>query len=71
MCEGKEYDDKSDIWALGCVLGEMCCRLKTFTATNLSELVKKIMAVSLNKHYLLFPELRALIMSNTITLRNS
>ncbi|CAG9804191.1 unnamed protein product [Chironomus riparius] len=44
MCEGKEYDDKSDIWALGCVLGEMCCRLKTFTATNLSELVKKIMA---------------------------
>jgi len=46
MCEGKEYDDKSDIWALGCVLGEMCCRLKTFTATNLSELVKKIMAVS-------------------------
>jgi serine/threonine protein kinase len=51
MCEGKEYDDKSDIWALGCVLGEMCCRLKTFTATNLSELVKKIMAVSFKEAY--------------------
>lgn len=46
MCEGKLYDEKSDIWALGCVLGEMCCRQKTFMASNLSELVKKIMNVS-------------------------
>lgn len=45
MCEGKEYDHKSDIWALGCILGEMCCLRKTFAATNLSELVGKIMAV--------------------------
>ncbi|XP_034128288.1 serine/threonine-protein kinase Nek8 [Drosophila guanche] len=44
MCEGKEYDNKSDIWALGCILGEMCCLKKTFAATNLSELVTKIMA---------------------------
>lgn len=43
MCEGKEYDEKSDVWAMGCVLGEMCCKQKTFTATNLSDLVKKIM----------------------------
>lgn len=43
MCEGKEYDEKSDVWAMGCVLGEMCCKQKTFSATNLSELVKKIM----------------------------
>ncbi|XP_019892346.2 serine/threonine-protein kinase Nek8 [Musca domestica] len=46
MCEGKEYDHKSDIWALGCILGEMCCLRKTFAATNLSELVGKIMAGS-------------------------
>ncbi|XP_055923488.1 serine/threonine-protein kinase Nek8 [Eupeodes corollae] len=46
MCEGKEYDNKSDIWALGCILGEMCCLRKTFAATNLSELVTKIMAAS-------------------------
>ncbi|EDW43552.1 serine/threonine-protein kinase Nek8 [Drosophila sechellia] len=44
MCEGKEYDNKSDIWALGCILGEMCCLKKTFAAANLSELVTKIMA---------------------------
>jgi NIMA (never in mitosis gene a)-related kinase 8 len=48
MCEGKEYDDKSDIWALGCVLGEICCLQKAFTASNLSELVSKIMSVCTN-----------------------
>lgn len=46
MCEGKEYDHKSDIWALGCILGEICCLRKSFAATNLSELVTKIMAAS-------------------------
>lgn len=46
MCEGREYDHKSDIWALGCILGEMCCLRKSFAATNLSELVTKIMAAS-------------------------
>ncbi|XP_011208179.2 serine/threonine-protein kinase Nek8 isoform X1 [Bactrocera dorsalis] len=44
MCEGKEYDHKSDIWALGCILGEMCCLKKSFAASNLSQLVSKIMA---------------------------
>ncbi|XP_035788563.1 serine/threonine-protein kinase Nek8-like [Anopheles albimanus] len=44
MCEGKTYDEKSDIWALGCILGEMCCLKKAFTAANLSELVSKIMS---------------------------
>jgi NIMA (never in mitosis gene a)-related kinase 8 len=48
MCEGKEYDEKSDVWAMGCVLGEMCSRQKTFMATNLSELVKKIMSADFN-----------------------
>ncbi|KFB45752.1 AGAP006872-PA-like protein [Anopheles sinensis] len=43
MCEGKVYDEKSDIWALGCILGEMCCLKKAFVASNLSELVTKIM----------------------------
>lgn len=46
MCEGKEYNEKSDIWAIGCILGEMCCKQKTFSASNLSDLVKKIMSVS-------------------------
>lgn len=44
MCEGKEYDEKSDVWAMGCVLGEICCKQKTFSASNLSDLVRKIMS---------------------------
>lgn len=52
MCEGKNYDEKSDVWAMGCILGEMCCKQKTFSASNLSELVKKIM----NGQYIPLPD---------------
>ncbi|CAE1157357.1 Serine/threonine-protein kinase nekl-2,Serine/threonine-protein kinase Nek8,Serine/threonine-protein kinase Nek3,Serine/threonine-protein kinase Nek1,Serine/threonine-protein kinase Nek5,Serine/threonine-protein kinase Nek2,Probable serine/threonine-protein kinase nek3,Serine/threonine-protein kinase Nek4 [Acanthosepion pharaonis] len=43
MCESKPYDEKSDIWALGCILYEMACRQKTFEGSNLPALVNKIM----------------------------
>ncbi|XP_071139970.1 uncharacterized protein [Mytilus edulis] len=43
MCEGKQYYDKSDIWALGCILYEMACLQKTFEGSNLPALVNKIM----------------------------
>ncbi|GAB6032380.1 hypothetical protein CHUAL_011021 [Chamberlinius hualienensis] len=42
MCEGKPYNDRSDIWALGCILYEMACLHRTFDATNLPALVQKI-----------------------------
>ncbi|KAH7680261.1 NEKL-1 protein, partial [Aphelenchoides avenae] len=42
MCEGKTYNEKSDIWALGCCLYEMACLQKTFDGTSLPALVKKI-----------------------------
>lgn len=42
MCEGREYDEKSDIWALGCILYEMAALKRPFNAPNLSLLVQKI-----------------------------
>ena len=43
LCEGKPYDKKSDVWALGCVLAEIACLRKLFDASNLPALVLKIM----------------------------
>lgn len=43
MCEGKPYNAKSDVWALGCILYEMASREKTFEGSNLPALVNKIM----------------------------
>ncbi|XP_029199657.2 uncharacterized protein LOC114964483 isoform X1 [Acropora millepora] len=43
MCEGKEYNHKSDVWAMGCILYEMASRQKTFEGSNLPALVNKIM----------------------------
>ncbi|TKR97014.1 hypothetical protein L596_010943 [Steinernema carpocapsae] len=43
MCEGKPYNNKSDIWALGCILYEMACLQKTFDGSNLPAVVNKIM----------------------------
>jgi len=45
QCEGKEYNHKSDVWALGCILYEMASRQKTFEGSNLPALVNKIMKV--------------------------
>lgn len=45
QCEGKPYDDKSDMWALGCILYEMACLQRTFEGSNLPALVNKIMKV--------------------------
>ena len=44
ICEGKPYDEKSDIWALGCILYEMASRQRTFEGSNLPALVHKIMS---------------------------
>eukprot|EP00899_Mesostigma_viride_P029183 jgi/Mesvir1/944/Mv17498-RA.1 len=43
LCEDKPYNEKSDVWALGCVLYE-CCSLKhPFDAANQGALILKIL----------------------------
>ena len=44
VCENKPYTFKSDVWALGCVLYELCMLSHAFSAENLLGLVYKIVA---------------------------
>ncbi|XP_034386897.1 serine/threonine-protein kinase Nek1 isoform X13 [Cyclopterus lumpus] len=62
ICENKPYNNKSDIWALGCVLYEMCTLKHAFEAGNMKNLVLKIIRGSyppVSGHY--SPELRSLL----------
>lgn len=44
VCENKPYTYKSDVWALGCVLYELCTLQHAFSASNLLGLVYKIVS---------------------------
>jgi NIMA (never in mitosis gene a)-related kinase len=36
------YDNKSDMWSLGCVIYEMCALKLPFQANNMNDLFKKL-----------------------------
>ncbi|XP_068175055.1 serine/threonine-protein kinase Nek1 isoform X2 [Antennarius striatus] len=62
ICENKPYNNKSDIWALGCVLYEMCTLKHAFEAGNMKNLVLKIIRgtyPAVSAHY--SQELRSLL----------
>jgi len=42
VCENNPYDYKSDVWAMGCILYEMCTLVHAFKANNLLGIVFKI-----------------------------
>ena len=42
QCRGEEYGSKVDIWALGCVLYEMCALRPAYNAPTLDELGRRI-----------------------------
>ena len=43
ICQEKPYNQKSDIWSLGCILYEMTTLRHAFDASNMKELVIKIL----------------------------
>jgi NIMA (never in mitosis gene a)-related kinase len=38
-----QYDEKTDIWSLGCVIYEICALNPPFKASSMDELFKKIL----------------------------
>jgi serine/threonine protein kinase len=46
LCEEKPYNVKSDVWALGCVLHELCTLKRPFDASNPGALILKILRSS-------------------------
>ncbi|CAG9325927.1 unnamed protein product [Blepharisma stoltei] len=62
LCEEKPYNVKSDVWALGCVLYEMCTLKHPFDANNQGALILKILRANyspISSQY--SPELRDLV----------
>jgi serine/threonine protein kinase len=43
ICEGKNYNSKTDIWSLGCILYQLCALKYPFSASNLNALLTVIM----------------------------
>ena len=43
ICENKPYNNKSDLWAMGCVLYEMATLKHAFKAGSMKNLVLKIL----------------------------
>ncbi|GIY14648.1 hypothetical protein CDAR_567131 [Caerostris darwini] len=64
LCEGKPYNQKSDIWALGCILYELMTLKRPFDASTLPALIMKIMKGSFEPVEGIYShELRKLLLS--------
>lgn len=50
ICQGKAYGQKADMWALGCVLHEMCALRPAFMAQTMEGLVAKIKRGNHDRH---------------------
>lgn len=41
---GPKYNNKSDVWGLGCIMFELCTGKKPFQGNNLNDLIKQILS---------------------------
>ena len=44
LCQGKKYDSKNDMWAVGCILYELLNLHPAFNGFNIESLEKRIIA---------------------------
>jgi NIMA (never in mitosis gene a)-related kinase len=62
LCQSKPYNNKSDVWALGCILYELTTLTHAFDGANMKALVQKILKGAYPPiHSSYSPELGALI----------
>lgn len=47
LIDGKPYDYKSDIWALGCILYEMCSKRRRFEGTVCVFIILQFLTLSI------------------------
>lgn len=47
--KGSKYNNKSDIWGLGCIMFELCTGKKPFQGNNLNDLIKQILSSEIDE----------------------
>ncbi|XP_045201624.2 serine/threonine-protein kinase Nek1-like [Mercenaria mercenaria] len=66
ICEGKQYNSSSDMWAAGCLLYQMCTLRVPFHASNFDDLTKKIIKAEYEPIPSHFSEVIKLIVSKLL-----
>lgn len=75
VCLGQRYDNKSDMWMLGCILYEMCALRRPFEGESLNQVLNKILKEDpkklSNDFDPIFHRLTELLLQKTASLRAS
>ena len=75
VCLGQRYDNKSDMWMLGCILYEMCALRRPFEGESLNQVLNRILKEKPRKLSTdikpIFHRLTELLLQKTASLRAS
>ena len=64
ICQGKDYNYKTEVWALGCLLYQLCAQRPPFEANSITILIRKIMKSPITPiPYIFSSNLRTLVSS--------